>query len=362
VAGFFADPRQLTKVIPKHSLPQAVYWRKKLRTNLCDVLNIEKPIVSAPMGGAAGPDLVAAVCNAGGFGVIPLWGKPVQQVRDGIHKTRALTGQNFAVNLNLSFPYAEQLQACIDEGVFGVSLFWGHEPSAIEVAKTGGLLVLASVGTAQEAKQAVDAGADVIVAQGWEAGGHVWGQVAAIALVPAVVDAVNVPVIAAGGIADGRGLAAALMLGASGALIGTRFLASTEATIHQTYQKSILDASESQTRWYRDLYDGAWANAPHRALSNSTDEAWVSAGHPKSGARPNEGETIGHRPSGEPVVRYQSYTPLPGTTGDIEAMSMWAGQGVSLARNVIPAAEIVNEIYRDARRVIQAGYANISGT
>lgn len=330
-----------------------------MKTELSRLLHIERPIISAPMGGAAGPDLVAAVSNAGGFGIIPLWGKPVDQVREGIAQVRALTSRNFAVNLNLSFPYQEQLKACIDEKVFAVSLFWGMEPSAIETAKSAGLIVMATVGTAEEAKVAADAGADVIVAQGWEAGGHVWGQVATMALVPAVVDAVEVPVVAAGGIADGRGLAAALMLGASGVWIGTRFLASTEATIHETYQRGVLDASESQTGWFRDLYNVNWQNAPHRALLNSTSREWQGAGTPSSGARPDEDGVIGHRPTGEAVVRYQSYTPLPGTTGEVEAMSLWAGQGVSLVREIMPAAQIVEEIYQNAMTAMQLGEAHL---
>lgn len=314
------------------------------------------------MGGAAGPDLVAAVSNSGGFGVIPLWRKSVDQVRDDIAQTRAKTDRNFAVNLNLSFPYGDALAACIEEQVFAVSLFWGHEPSAIEIAKKGGLVVMSSVGTAEEAKQAADAGADVIVAQGWEAGGHVWGNVTTMALVPAVVDAVDVPVVAAGGIADGRGIAAALMLGASGAWIGTRFLAAKEATIHETYRQAILNASESETEWFSKLFEVAWPDAPHRALSNSTSQVWNSAGRPSPGNRPSEGDVIGHGPTGDPVLRYQSYTPHPATTGDIEAMSMWAGQGVSLVRSQASAAEIVEEIYLEAVKTIQASHANISVT
>lgn len=326
-----------------------------MKPDLCQMLDVEKPVLSAPMGGAAGPDLVAAVCNAGGYGVIPLWGKPVEQVFDGIDQVRALTSCNFAVNLNLSFPYEEQLNACIDKGIHAVSLFWGMEPSAIEKAKKGGLLVLASVGNVEEARTAENAGADVIVAQGWEAGGHVWGNVSTLALVPAVVDAVQLPVVAAGGISDGRGMAAALMLGAAGVWIGTRFLASREATIHDTYQARILEASESDTEWFFDLYDVSWPAAPHRALRNSTSAAWESAGSANPGSRPNEHEVIGHRPTGEAVVRYQSYTPLPGTQGHVEAMSLWAGQGVSLVREVKSAAEIVNEIYDDAREALRGG-------
>lgn len=324
-----------------------------MQNEILGLLEIEKPILSAPMGGAAGPDLVAAVCNAGAYGVIPLWGKPVEQVVSGIEQVEALTQRNFAVNLNLSFPYEDQLKACIDKRVHAVSLFWGMEPSAIAMAKNGGLVVLASVGSVEEARIAEDAGADIIVAQGWEAGGHVWGQVASMALIPAVVDAVSAPVVAAGGIADGRGMAAALVLGASAVWIGTRFLASAEATIHEEYQSRILSASETATEWYYDLYDVDWPHAPHRALKNTTSEEWKKAGESSPGDRPGEQQVIGHRPSGEEVVRYQCYTPLPGTKGAVEAMSLWSGQGVSLVREVMPASEIVEEIYNDAKRVMQ---------
>ena len=326
-----------------------------MTSELCRLLNIRKPILSAPMGGAAGPDLVAAVCNAGGYGIIPLWGAPVSQLEAGIDEVRSRTARNFAVNLNLSFPFKEALQACIERKVHAVSLFWGMDPAAIETAKKGGLLVLASVGCAEEARIAEAAGADVIVAQGWEAGGHVWGQVATLALVPAVVDAVRVPVVAAGGIADGRGMAAALLLGAEGVWIGTRFLASQEATIHETYRARVLAASEADTGWYGDLYDVDWPDAPHRALTNSTSQRWSETGKASPGQRPDEDDIVGHRPDGRAVRRYQSYTPQPGTTGDIDAMSLWSGQGVSLVRDVMTAADIVEEIHSQAQSVLRQG-------
>ena len=269
---------------------------------LSEILQVEIPILSAPMAGAAGPELVSAVCNAGAYGVIPLWGRSKDHVLAGIDDLRERTDRNFAVNLNLSFPYEDQLDACIAKGVHGVSLFWGMDPSAIERAKAGGLTVLSSVGSVDEARTAADAGADVIVAQGWDAGGHVWGDVTTMALVPAVADAVDVPVVAAGGIADGRGMAAAMMLGASGVWIGTRFLASTEATIHDDYRNRILRASEADTQWARDLYDVSWPDAPHRALSNSTSRSWVDEGSSAPGqvarldksctSRPVDGQTI----------------------------------------------------------------------
>ena len=322
--------------------------------DLCRLLDIDIPILSAPMGGAAGPDLVAAVCEAGGYGTIPLWGRAVAAVEAGIDAVRARTGGNFAVNIRLDLPHDEAIGACIDRQVHAVSLFWGHSPATIEAARRGGLTVMVSVGSAEEARIAAEAGADVIVAQGWEAGGHVWGQVATLALVPAVADAVNVPVVAAGGIADGRGMAAALTLGASGVWIGTRFLASREATIHPDYRARILAAPETASEWYGDLYDGNWPDAPHRALANATARAWREAGAAAPGQRPGEGEAIGLDPGGAAVRRYQSYTPHPETSGDIAAMSLWAGQGVGLVRDVQPAAEIVREIHEEARRILNA--------
>lgn len=324
---------------------------------LMTLLDIKRPVLSAPMAGASGPELVAAVCNAGGYGVIPLWTGTAEDVGAGIDELRTLTDGTFAVNLNMSFPYEDQLQACIDRRVHGVSLFWGMETAAIERAKAGGLIVLVSVGSAEEARVAADAGADIIVAQGWEAGGHVWGQVSTVALVPAVVDAVDIPVVAAGGIADGRGMAAALMLGAEGVWIGTCLLASFEATIHDIYRARLLQASEADTQWSRDLYDVGWPDAPHRALCNSTSRAWIDTGCAAPGARPNEQEIIGHKPNGAPVVRYQSHTPMRETSGDVEAMSLWAGQGVSLVREVRPAGDIIESICEDARRRLERGAA-----
>ncbi len=215
-------------------------------------------------------------------------------------------------------------------------------------------MVMCSVGSAAEARTAQEAGADIIVAQGYEAGGHVWGQVSTIALIPAVSDAVDLPILAAGGIADGRGMAAALMLGAAGVWVGTRFLASPEAEIHDTYRASVITAAETDTDWHAELYDGHWPKAPHRTLKNPTYEAWRDAGCPPPGSRPGEGEIIGTRPSGVEIRRYECYTPRLGTVGQVDEMSMWCGQCAGSVRRVMPAAEIVAEIWDDARRCISA--------
>ena len=230
-----------------------------------------------------------------------------------------------------------------------ISFFWGQSAEMVARAKAGGAIVMQTVSTAKQGQLAVQSGVDVVVAQGWEAGGHVRGTVATMALVPAVVDAVApVPVVAAGGIADGRGLAAALALGASGAWIGTRFLASPEATIHEHYRARLLQASESDTVYLENLFDIGWPDAPHRVLSNKTVTEWEKAGRPEPGRRPGEGEVVGASAAEGTLVRYGCSTPRSDAEGDIEAMSMWAGQGVSLVRKRQPASEIVREIYAEA--------------
>jgi NAD(P)H-dependent flavin oxidoreductase YrpB (nitropropane dioxygenase family) len=297
-----------------------------MKTALCERLGIELPIIQAPMGGAVAPALASAVSNAGGLGMLVLWRADIDTVRRQIREMRALTQRPFGVNLNLDFPQEERLAWCLEEGVRVISFFWRDPSSLVRRTKAAGAIVLHTVSSAADAKHAVDCGVDIVVAQGWEAGGHVRGTVATMPLVPAVVDAVSpVPVVAAGGIADGRGLAAALALGAAGVWIGTRFLASREATIHPRYRERLLQASENDTVFLEDLFDVRWPNAPHRVLRNQTVDAWEGAGRPPTGKRPGEGETIATSRSSGPIVRYQSYTPGADAEGDIDALSLWAG-------------------------------------
>src|SRR5436190_629242 len=173
-------------------------------------------------------------------------------------------------------------------------------------------------------------------------------------LVPAVVDAVSpAPVVAAGGIADGRGLAAALALGASGVWIGTRFLASHEAAIHPRYRERLLQANENETVFLENLFDIHWPNAPHRTLRNKTIQAWEAAGRPPTGKRPGEGEKIGTSRKIGPIVRYQSHTARADDDGDIEAMSLWAGQSVGLVSTVQSAGDIVRQIADEADTILR---------
>jgi len=173
-------------------------------------------------------------------------------------------------------------------------------------------------------------------------------------LVPAIVDSVApIPVIAAGGIADGRGLAAALALGASAAWIGTRFLASEEAGAHPDYLERLLEANEDDTVYLEDLFHIGWPVAPHRVLHNSTVANWEKAGRPPIGKRPNEGEAVGNSRSLGPILRYQSNTPAMDMDGDVGAMPLYAGQSVGLVKKRQPAADIVGEIIDEAREVLQ---------
>lgn len=325
-----------------------------MKNALCVTLGIDVPIVQAPLGGAVPPKLAAAVSNAGALGTLPLWGADVELLRKVVRETRALTPKPFAVNLNMQFPQEERLAACLDEGVPVISFFWRDPGPLVRRAKDAGAVVMHSIGSAEDARRAVDIGVDIVVAQGWEAGGHVRGSVATLPLVPAVVDAVgSTPVIAAGGIADGRGMAAALALGAAGVWIGTRFLASEEIAIHPEYQRRVLDARETDTVHCADLFDVSWPDAPHRVLRNSTVNNWEAAGRPASGKRPGEGQVIATSKSRGDIVRYRSYTPGPDATGDIEALSMWAGQSAALVRKVQPAADIVREISNEAQAILR---------
>jgi NAD(P)H-dependent flavin oxidoreductase YrpB (nitropropane dioxygenase family) len=324
-----------------------------MQTALCKLLGIDVPIIQAPMGGAVGPAIAAAVSNAGALGMLVLWRADVEEVRRQIRETRSLTRRPFGVNLNLEFPQEERLAVCLDEGVRVISFFWRDPAALVPRAKAADAIVLHTVGTAEAARQAADCGVDVVVAQGWEAGGHVRGAVATLPLVPAVVDAVSpTPVVAAGGIADGRGLAAVLALGASGAWIGTRFLASNEAAIHPRYRERLLKATENDTVFLEELFNVGWPSAPHRVLRNKTVAAWEAAGRPPSGKRPGEGEVIATSKTSGRIVRYQSYTPGADAEGDVEALSLWAGQSVGLVSRVQPASEIVREIAEEARAIL----------
>jgi NAD(P)H-dependent flavin oxidoreductase YrpB (nitropropane dioxygenase family) len=311
------------------------------QTPVCELLGIERPIVEAPL--SADPRLPAAVSNAGGLGSLGLsWSDDAGEV---VRETAALTNRPFAGNFVLTSDQRPRVDQALSAGLRLVSLIWGDPDSYVDLVHDAGGLLMQTVGSAEEARRAVGSGVDIIVAQGWEAGGHVWGGVATLPLGPAVVDAVApVPVIAAGGIGDARGVAAVLALGAQAALLGTRFLLADEMPIHEEYRRRLIAATETDAEWYPDLYDVGWPDSPHRAIHNSTAEMWEAAGRPPLGSRPREGDVLAHFASGDPILRYSPAPPMVGTTGEIEPLSLWAGQSVALAQRSQPAAEIVSEL------------------
>ena len=319
-----------------------------MRTPVCSLLGMEQPIVQAPIGPAAVPRLAAAVSDAGALGMVSLTWAPV--AAEVIRQTAALTSRPFGGNLILEWDQHRRLDQALQAGLRIVSLTWGDPAPYVGQVHEADGLVLHTVASAQEARRSVAAGVDVIVAQGWEAGGHVLGGIATLPLVPTVVDAVApVPVIAAGGIGDARGVAAVLALGAQAAWLGTRFLLAEEAPVHEEYRRRLIAAAETDAQWYADLFGVGWPDTPHRALRNSTAQAWEAAGRPAPGLRPGEGEEIARYGQDGPMVRYSSALALAGTTGDIEALSLWAGQSVALAKRTQPAADIVAELVSGLR-------------
>ncbi len=324
-----------------------------LTTPLCETLGIEHPIIQAPI--SASPDFVAAAANAGALGMIQAtWHEP-QDLRNTIAAVRRRTyrpfGANFVLSLTEDSGHAN-LDAALDEGVKVISTFWADPGPVVERIHDAGAILLHTVGSAEEARSAVDLGVDAVVAQGVEAGGHVWGQVGTMVLTPAVVDAVpGTPVIAAGGIAEGRGLAAALALGAEAVWVGTRLLLAHEFDGHPDYRREVQAAVETDTV-YSSVFDDGWSAAPHRCLRNDTLEAWLAAGKPASGERPNEGETVAYQKSGEPISRYSFENPARGMSGNVTSIAMYAGQGVGLTREEEPVSNILEKMVADASAIL----------
>lgn len=320
-----------------------------LATDFTSLAGIELPIVQAPIGSASTPELVAAVSNAGGLGTLSLTWRSPGEARELIQQVKTLTDRPFGINLVLHWDATERLAIALEEGVPIISLSWGDPTPWVEQIHAAGAKLIHQVGTTERAVAVKQAGADAIVAQGYEASGHVDGQTSIMALLPEMVDAVApTPVLAAGGIGDGRGLAAALCLGASGAWMGTRFVLSEEADAHTDYQGWMLGASSSDTI-HTTLFRGGWPpNTPVRTLRNKSLQLWEEAGRPEPGRGPGEGDVIGQTSKGAPILRYHDDFPGAHTTGDLESMVLYAGQSVGVVREVLPAVEIVDRVASQA--------------
>jgi nitronate monooxygenase len=337
-----------------------------LKTRVCDLFGVEYPIVSAGMGGVASAELAAAVSEAGGLGTIGLAGVGTEAIRNEIAAARRLTAKPLATNLIAPFLRPGVVETMAQLPIEAVTFFWcdaREHVDAIGLLRERGIKTVWQCGNAAEARWACDAGVDAVMAQGFEAGGHVRGMVTTLALIPEVRDAIgDLPLLAAGGIADGRGLAAVLALGADGAVFGTRFLASMESAAHRQYKERILSADATQTE-HTTLFDIGWPDAPHRVLRTTIIEEWERAGRPPSGHRPHEGETIAHArrfSTDVALVNYTTMPPLEYVEGDFEGMPFYAGQSCSLVREILPAGEIVRRIAAEAAAVIEKRLAPLA--
>lgn len=316
-----------------------------LRTPLCPLLGIEVPILQAGMGFVARGELAAAVSEAGALGVIGGASLTAEELREEIHKVRARTERPFGVDLLFAvvegrFPseVEEQIRVVLDERVPVLASGLGDPGPVVDQAHALGMKVVALVGNTRNARKVAASGVDVIVAQGYDGGGHT-GRVGTLALVPAVLDTVEVPVVAAGGIGDGRGLAAMLAIGAVGVWMGTRFVASREATGHKSYKQAIVQADDEST-----IRTRCFSGKPARMIRNRVTAAWED---PELQARiqrfPRQLRVMQEWLGEDPYIagRFEGKT-------DIGALA--AGQSSALIRDVLPAGDIVRAIVSEASR------------
>lgn len=320
-----------------------------LRTPVCDILGCDVPIVLAGMGGVARSELVAAVSEAGGFGFLGMVRETPDLIRSEIARVRALTNRNFGVNLIPAATEPElleaELDAVIEAKVPVVSLFWDIRPEIVARLRKAGCVVVCQVGSAREASDAESAGANILIAQGVEAGGHVRGKQNLDDLLMEVLECVKLPVLAAGGIIDGKGLAAALLAGAQGAMIGTAFLATEESFAHETHKLRIV-ASVSGETVYTEAFHINWPiHAPVRVLGNSVTRG--EHGDPYSGLR----KIIGYE-GRRPIYLFSTDSPLRDMTGDFEAMALCAGLGAGLIKSIPSASIRLNSVMEEAERIL----------
>ena len=302
-----------------------------MQTEITELLGIQYPIIQGGMAWVAEHHLAAAVSEAGGLGLIGAANAPAEWVREQIRAAKNLTEQPFGVNIMLMSPYADEVaQVVAEEGVKVVTTGAGSPEKYMERWKHSGIRVIPVVASVALAKRMERCGADAVVAEGCESGGHV-GESTTMALVPQVVDAVKIPVIAAGGIADGRGIAAAFMLGAKAVQMGTRFIATREAQVHESYKNQVLRAKDIDTR-----VTGRSTGHPVRALRNEMTKRYLEL--EQEGAPFEELEQLTLGGLRRAVVE-----------GDVRMGSMMAGQCAGLVREILPCSELVPQLMQEAK-------------
>ncbi|MBD5457774.1 MAG: enoyl-[acyl-carrier-protein] reductase FabK [Lachnospiraceae bacterium] len=306
-----------------------------MKTKITELLGIEYPIIQGGMAWVAEYHLVAAVSEAGGLGIIGAGGAPASFVREQIQKVKEITDKPFGVNIMLMNPEADQIaQVVVDEGVKVVTTGAGNPGKYMAMWKKAGIKVIPVVASAALAKMMERAGADAVVAEGMESGGHI-GETTTMALVPQVVDAVSIPVIAAGGIADGRGFAAAMMLGAQAVQMGTRFIVARESTVHENYKQKVISAKDIDT-----AVTGRSTGHPIRCIRNKTTREYLKL--EKEGATLEELEKLTLGGLRRAVVE-----------GDVAGGSIMAGQIAGLVKKEQTCAEMIQEIMAQAGELLK---------
>ncbi|MBU3158933.1 enoyl-[acyl-carrier-protein] reductase FabK [Clostridium frigoris] len=297
-------------------------------------LGVKYPIIQGGMAWVADSSLASAVSNAGGLGIIAAANAPTDYIRDEIRKAKKLTDKSFGVNIMLLSDNAEEIAHLVcEEGVKVVTTGAGNPGKYMELWKSHGIKVIPVVASVALAKRMERAGADAVIAEGCESGGHI-GELTTMSLVPQVVDAVTIPVIAAGGIGDGRGVAAAFMLGVQGVQVGTRFLVANECTIHDNYKKKILGAKDIDS-----VVTGRSTGHPIRVLKNKLSRKFQK--FEKENASIEELEELG-----------RGCLPKAVKEGDIEMGSIMAGQIAGLVKKEQSCKEIIEEMFTEAKEAI----------
>lgn len=309
----------------------------------CRQFGVSIPIIQAPMGSLAGPELCRAVCEAGAMGSLGLsW----TDESLAVERVRSLAGLPFLVNYVLHFE-PKTLWPVVDAGAPVVGFSWGDPKPFLPELRRRGAKVAIQAGSVQGIRRFAGLEPDLLILQGIEAGGHVQSSTPLNEMIPAAVEAAGgIPLAVAGGLADGKDVAEVLRMGARAAVLGTRFLLADETDIHPEYQDAIATASSGDTVMSA-CYDGGWPFACERVLRNSTFEAWEAAGCPPPGARPGEGDVLAHTGQGEEILRYEVAAPRRETVGNIEAMCLYAGAGVGKVRERGCASSIVQNLWTE---------------
>ncbi len=305
-----------------------------LNTKINQLLQVEYPIIQGGMSWVATAELAAAVSEAGGIGIIGAGSAPAEVVRQQIRKAKSLTAKPFGVNIYYLSPFVEEaIQVVLEEGVKVITTGAGNPGKHIPKLKEKGIKVIPVISSVALAKRMEKLGVDALIAEGMECGGHV-GEVTTMALLPQVVDAVDLPVIAAGGIADGRQLAAAFCMGAEGVQMGTRFICAQECIAHANYKNEVIKAKDRDT--VLTGYNGHYV----RVLKNGLTQEYARL--MKEGAAEKDLEALG-------VGRLKAAV----LEGDTSMGSLMAGQVAAMVKKVQPAREIIREIVAEAEEILQ---------